>query len=270
VDSIVGRPLIRFLWYCVERFSIRGAAAVAAVCDTTRQFLQEEYGLASTTTVLNVPAAQEYESGGRPLLRSALGLPGTTPIVIYKGDIAANRGLLTFIKAMTPFDSLHFALIGTGPLTGELSSLAESLGLGKRVHFLGRISSGDFASYIGDADAGQVIHETRGVNMMVTLPSKLFDYIHASVPVIASDGPEIARIVRTWDIGWVVNPASQKSIEEAIAGFCAAFPDLSRYKANCRRAARQFCWENEKKQYLDFIGTSLGTREGPRRPDQRT
>jgi glycosyltransferase involved in cell wall biosynthesis len=257
VDQIVSRPVVRWVWYLLERFGIRNAGNVAAVCETTERFLRDEYRLAKTATVLNVPNSAEYADHGDGRLRKRLGLAPGVPLVVYKGELADNRGLIPFVNAMRPFTELHFACIGSGSFGPKLERAAVDAGCEGRVHLCDPVQSTEFVHYLKDADAGQVIHECRGVNMMVTLPSKLFDYLHAGIPVIASDGPEIARIVRQWKVGWVVSPGSIDSIQEALSGFLAAYPNLAEFKKNCAAAAAEFCWEKEKLKYLDFIEEAL-------------
>jgi glycosyltransferase involved in cell wall biosynthesis len=253
VDQVVSRPVVRWVWYLLERIGIRHAQNVAAVCETTERFLKEEYRLTSTATVLNVPSIAEYAGTGDGRLRRRLGLQPGIPLVVYKGEIADNRGLLPFVKALQPFDAVHFACIGSGAFRKAIERAAGDAGCAGRVHFCDPVPSNEFVHYLKDADLGQVIHEGRGVNMMVTLPSKLFDYLHAGIPVIASDGPEISRIVRQWNVGWVVSPSSIESIQKAISEFLAAFPGHDDMKKNCAAAAEQFSWEKEKFRYISYI-----------------
>jgi|GEM_PF-3163308 len=260
VDQLVAKPVMRRVWYLLERFGVSGAQNVAAVCNTTERFLKRDFNISHTTTILNVPNKAEYAAKGDGRLRKRFGIPAAAPLIIYKGEIAENRGLVPLVRAMEPFAALHLALVGSGDLTGALRAEAAGLALDKRVHFADPVQSNEFVHYLKDANLGQVIHETRGINMTVTLPSKLFDYINAGIPVIASDGPEIARVVRDWNLGWVVSPSSVESIREALAGFLAAFPDLAAYKKNCLAAAEKFCWEKEKEAYLDFMEDAMTGR----------
>ncbi len=260
VDQLAAKPVMRRVWHLLERAGIARARNVAAVCNTTERLLARDFSLSRTATILNVPNRSDYAAAPDGRLRRRLGIGAGTPLVIYKGEIAENRGLLPLLRAMEPLPSLHFVLVGAGGYREHLAAEAARLGLPSRVHLLDPVKSDEFAHYLKDADLGQVIHETRGLNMTITLPSKLFDYVNAGIPVIASDGPEISRIVRQWKLGWVVSPSSVESIREALAGFLAVFPDLAAYKKNCLAAAEKFCWENEKKVYLDFIKEAM---EGP-------
>jgi glycosyltransferase involved in cell wall biosynthesis len=257
VDQVVSRPMVRWVWYLLERVGIRHAQNVAAVCETTEHLLKDEYRLTNTATILNVPNMSEYAGAGDGRLRLRLGLQPNVPLVVFKGEIADNRGLVPFVKAMQPFAALHFACIGSGLFRETVARVAKDAECASRVHFCDPVPSSEFVHYLKDADLGHVIHEGRGVNMMVTLPSKLFDYLHAGIPVIASDGPEISRIVRQWNVGWVVAPSSIESIQKAISEFLSEHPDHAALRKNCAAAAKQFCWDREKRRFLDFTEAAL-------------
>lgn len=257
VDTLVSRPVTRLMWYIIERIGICKAVSVAAVCETTEQLLKREFKLTHTTTILNVPNKAEYAPTGDGRLRKRIGLAPNIPLAVYKGEISEGRGLMQFVVAMQSFPQLNFACIGEGSYAQTLREKAQTLGCHNRLHFIDPVPSSEFVHYLKDADIGHVIHDVIGVNMMVTLPSKLFDYIHAGIPVIASDGPEIASVVRQWDVGWVVSPFRQDTIIAALGDFMEAYPHLDKYKINCAAAAEIFCWEKEKLRYGTFIDDAL-------------
>jgi glycosyltransferase involved in cell wall biosynthesis len=257
IEQLSVKPVMRRVWRMIERLGIARARNVAAVCKTTEQLLKRDYGPARTATVLNVPGRLDYAPAADGRLRRRIGISAQTPLVIYKGEIAENRGLLPFVAAMEQIEPLHFALVGSGAYRDRLGREVELRGLGRRTHFIEPVKSGEFVYYLKDADLGHAIHEAAGVNMTITLPSKLFDYINAGIPVVASDGPEMSSIVREWDIGWVVSASSVESIRQAIKAFLSALPDIGKYRKNCARAAQQYCWENEKKVYLEYIQEAM-------------
>jgi glycosyltransferase involved in cell wall biosynthesis len=257
IEQLTAKPVMRRIWQILERHGIAKARNVAAVCKTTEQLLKRDYGLTRTAAVLNVPDRRDYAAAADGRLRRRIGVSEQTPLVVYKGEIAENRGLLPFAAAMGPFESLHFALVGSGEYRDRLDREAKQRGMDKRIHFIEPVQSSEFVYYLKDANLGHAIHEAAGINMTITLPSKLFDYINAGIPVIAGDGPEMASIVREWGLGWVVSAASVESIRQAIKDFLTAMPNLEKYRENCARAARQYCWENEKKVYLEYIEEAM-------------
>jgi glycosyltransferase involved in cell wall biosynthesis len=263
IEQLAAKPVMRRIWQLLERFGIAKARNVAAVCKTTEKLLKRDYGLTRTAAILNVPNKRDYAAAADGRLRRRIGISERTPLVIYKGEIVENRGLLPFVVAMEPFESLHLALVGSGAYRDRLGREMEQRGLGKRIHFIEPVHSSEFVYYLKDANLGHAIHEAAGTNMTITLPSKLFDYINAGIPVIASDGPEMSAIVREWDVGWVVCAANIESIRQAIKTFLTELPDLEKYRKNCAKAAQQYCWENEKKVYLEFIEEAMAQGKMP-------
>jgi glycosyltransferase involved in cell wall biosynthesis len=84
------------------------------------------------------------------------------------------------------------------------------------------------------------------------LPNKLFEYIQAGIPVVGSDLPEIAHIIRDNQIGEFVDPNNPDSIANAIQHLLNDPEYYTRSKLNTRRAAKIFNWERESSKLLDL------------------
>ncbi|MDD5419887.1 MAG: glycosyltransferase, partial [Methanomicrobiaceae archaeon] len=89
-------------------------------------------------------------------------------------------------------------------------------------------------------------------NIYIGLPNKLFDYMLLGLPIIATDLPEIGRIIREADCGILVDPADAAGIAEAIA-YLAERPDEAvRMGANGRRAVEErYNWGRMEGVLLD-------------------
>lgn len=259
VDQLVGRPIMRYLWYLAEKFGIRNAHTSAVVCRSAGERLAELFHIATPYVVRNVPPAAEYAVPARDDLRGELGLGPDARIILYKGDIAPARGLAPCVRAMSAVDGAHLVLAGDGRYRRELTNLAGELNLGERVHFLGRIEPREFPSLLRQADLGHVMHENVGTNMPHTLPSKLFDYLHAGLPVLCGNQGEMASIVRRCELGWVVNPDDQSSVTAALTALVQCNPaELNAYRRRAVVAAQEYCWELERVAYLEYIKDALG------------
>jgi glycosyltransferase involved in cell wall biosynthesis len=73
-------------------------------------------------------------------------------------------------------------------------------------------------------------------NISIGLPNKLFDYMLLGLPVIASDLPEIRRVVGKADCGILVDPASVNDIADAISYLFEHPEEARRMGANGRKA----------------------------------
>ncbi|MBD3241953.1 MAG: glycosyltransferase [Chitinivibrionales bacterium] len=257
-DQLVGRPLTRYLWRVAEKFGIENAEATAVVCRSAGGQLSDLFRIATPHVVRNVPPAAEYAGESSTGLREQLGLGPDARLVLYKGDIAPGRGLVPCLRAMSGVENVHLALVGDGRHGRDLANLAGELGLQDRVHFQGRVESREFPPLLRQADMGHVMHENIGANMPYTLPSKLFDYLHAGLPVLCGNQGEMASIVRRGNLGWVVDPGHQPSVADALTALTQCSPsELRAYRRRARVAAQEYCWELERVAYLEYIRDAL-------------
>ena len=203
LDASAGRPLVARTWQAVERRYIRRADAVLTVGDAIAEELARVYGIARPTVIPNVPDTPRPPPSDR--LRRALGIPddGRT-LVLYQGLFRAGRGLPTLLAAARETDSVRLALIGEGPLEAEVREGAASLGDRARVHPFVHPSA--LPSFTVGADVTACLIEPLTESLRLSLPNKLFESLHADVPVIASPLPEIRHVVETYAVGTLADP----------------------------------------------------------------
>ncbi len=256
-DQMVGRPLTRAAWYQIERWGLARAAASAVVCQATAHRLAARFRVAEPHVIRNVPLLSETAAEPDGQLRRDTGVSADTPLAVFKGDIGSGRGLVPFVKALADEPSMHFALLGEGPLRPALEALCGERGVQQRVHFVGRVAPERFPALLKEGDLGHSMHERVGTNMPYTLPSKLFDYLHAGLPVLCGDVGEMADIVRGHGVGWAVDASDVRAVAAALheASDRMATGPL---RARAHAASREFCWDSEQVHYLDYIRQALG------------
>ena len=102
-------------------------------------------------------------------------------------------------------------------------------------------------NYTTHADIGLTLDKSTNLNYKLSLPNKVFDYMHTSTVVVSSEIKEVASVVRTHNIGEVLTEVSPNCIAETINSLLADPERMKRYKANCKLAAQTENWENETK-----------------------
>ncbi|MGM0377777.1 MAG: glycosyltransferase, partial [Bacteroidota bacterium] len=123
------------------------------------------------------------------------------PIILYQGSLNIGRGLSETIQAMQYLPGYIFRIVGDGDCTEELKSLTSRLGLNDRIEFVGPVPFEELHLHHKNVMAGMCLLQNIGLNYFYSLPNRIFDYMQAGIPVIASDFPDIARIVNEHQTG---------------------------------------------------------------------
>lgn len=182
------RGPLRWLVRRLERWLVRNADTVVA-----------SKGLASEVRRID-PRARVFEwqfpgtlgapSGPTPEeIRSGLDIAPESPIVLYSGSFAEYQGLDLLLDAAavatTRVPDATFVLVGSAP--EEESAVRKQLarlGIERRVRIVPRQPRSSIHAYFAAADL-LVSPRTSGENV----PLKVFDYLAADRPVVATDTP---------------------------------------------------------------------------------
>nr|WP_231126250.1 glycosyltransferase [Motilibacter aurantiacus] len=205
-------PRVRAAWAALEAEYVRSAARVVTVSPDIADRLQAQYSLAERpAVVLNTPVSDAISQGasGPPPeqdVRDSCGLGPDVPLLLYSGGVTAARGVGTAVEALTRMPDAHLAVVAV-PSTrtiavGNLREEAERAGVLDRVHLLEPVAPADVVPYLSGADVGLIPLMHFGSHDMA-LTNKLFEYIHAGVPVVVSDCAAQAAFVRRHGIGEV-------------------------------------------------------------------
>ena len=115
-------------------------------------------------------------------------------------------------------------------------------------------------SYTASADIGVQPIENTCLNHFTTDSNKLFEYVIAGLPVVASQLPEIGKVVRKHDLGLLVPPGDTEALAEAIRSLVSD-PELRlRYRTNAIKAAQTLNWETQEQAFLDLYASVLPNR----------
>lgn len=120
----------------------------------------------------------------------------------------------------------------------------------KNVFFHDIISPKDIQKYLSSADIGLVpTWNKRDLSYWYALDNKLFEYIHAHIPVLATQQPEYINIVERYNCGVCVNPDNNGAYIDGLKNILKSY---EYYKANTIKSVNLLCWENEEKILLDY------------------
>jgi glycosyltransferase involved in cell wall biosynthesis len=219
----------------------RCSALVAAEPVIARRFHEVGPRLA---LVQNFPLVEE--------LRSAIPAPwrDRDPAVAYVGGITQIRGATQMVEAMDLVEApVRLALAGTFAPEGLRTALRRSKGW-SRVDAVGYLDRPAVASLLGRVRAGLVVLRPEP-KYIEAQPTKLFEYMAASLPVIASDFPGWREIVERVGCGFLVDPMDPAAIARAIDDIMSHPCEAEAMGRRGRQAIeREYNWGPEEAKLL--------------------
>ena len=249
------RRWVRRLLGIYERRLIRSVAAVVTVNDGIAAELLRRYPLPSVPIVRNTPPRQPERHVAGDRIRQRVPITDGAPVVLYHGGFQRERGLEILAEAMTDdrLREAHLVLLGLGGLEERLRNLAAEPRFDGRIHVVSAVPPDELLDWVASADISAMPIQPTTINHRLSTPNKLFESLAVGTPVVASDMPGMAAIVRETGCGVVVDPTRAGPVASGIAELLALQPEaMMQLRIRCQRAAyERYNWETESARLLD-------------------
>ncbi|MEX0988101.1 MAG: glycosyltransferase [Bacteroidales bacterium] len=251
VPELINRPRVKRIWEAIERYIVPKLTHAIAVSESISKAYNDKYGV-QFVTIRNVSE-----------LRSPELYPGFNDNytakykLIYQGALNLGRGIELMIESLRYMQDTMLFIVGDGDIRQELRQMVHKLQLTDRVMFPGRIPPAKLVGLTAHCNVGLSLEEDRGLNYRLALPNKVFDYIQARIPVLCSDLPEMAALVRKYDIGEVCSSRKPEQLASQLSGMMKNQDAILIWKENLEKTARELCWENEEQKLLGIVENSL-------------
>ncbi|MBR1850835.1 MAG: glycosyltransferase [Bacteroidales bacterium] len=249
VPELVERKVVKHLWQRIEKCFISSTDRAITVCQSVADEYEKRTG--KKMAVVRNFAPKSDEAIVRP--------KNTTKTILYQGAVNVGRGIEWAIEAMQYLDNCRLVIAGEGDIYHQLKHRVNSLPWANRIEFLGRVEPAKLMPLTKSANLGLVLLDNMGLNYYYSLPNRIGDFVQAGVPVLATDFPEIKKIIEIYSTGTLINNEAKQpqllaqKISHAIEHW-EQMPD-EEYNQIFDKARHDLCWENEKKVFLDTIST---------------
>lgn len=242
--ELLNRPMVQGFWQWIERMIFPQLTDIITVNDSIARLYEEKYGK-KLQVVRNIPRTFRHY---KPKSRKELDLPEDKRIIMMQGaGINIQRGAEEAIEAIKMVKNAVLLIIGGGDVIEKLRQLALKPELTGKVLFKPKMPYNDLMQHTLLADVGLTLDKDTNINYRYSLPNKLFDYIHAGIPVLASRLPEIAQIVEGYNIGMITESHDPAEIARILNRMLDDDSVRLAWKENLAKAARELNWENEEK-----------------------
>jgi glycosyltransferase involved in cell wall biosynthesis len=180
--------------------------------------------------------------------------------VVYAGVMTPERGLAEVVRAVAIADrngNIRLSLFGKFVPQGFEDTLRALPGSGM-VEFRGHMPPEQVWHALADADAGVVCFRP-GPNHDHSMPNKLFEYMAAALPVVASDFPLWKEIIEGNQCGITVDPRFPEEIAAALRWLADHSREAREMGLRGRKAVlEKYSWEKEGSRLVDFYRSELG------------
>lgn len=245
----------------MERALVAHAQQLVTVNDSIADVMAMKYHCPRPHVVLNCPSRRHH-----PVLRKEdsplRAFVSATPaqrVLLYQGNLGPSRNLEELVDGMAHVQTpdVLLAFMGKSSALGEaLKERARARGLlGTRIHFIPEKSAAELLMWTVGADAGIIPYPHSDMNTWLVSPNKLFEFLAAGLPILASHGPELRRFVGDLGVGVNAHLATPQDFARAIDGFFAQ--SIDGFRARAADVATRFTWEHEGQQWLDIVPAAV-------------
>jgi glycosyltransferase involved in cell wall biosynthesis len=256
VPELQSNPFKKSIWKRIERRIFPKLNYVFTVNDSIAKIYKEEYKT-DVKVVRNIPLLSSQKNIQQQS-KAELGLPTDKKIIVLQGaGINIDRGAEEAVQTMQFVNNAVLLIIGSGDVISLLKQMVNDLRLSDKVLFIAKVPFEKLVQYTRHADLGLTLDKDTNINYRYSLPNKLFDYIHAGVPVLASNLVEIKNIITQYNIGDCINNHDPKHIAEKINGIFSNDSLLQTWKNNTQIAAKELNWEKEEQQLIEVYNRFL-------------
>lgn len=244
VPELEGRPFIKKIWKSIEKYIFPKLTAVYTVNDSIAKLYKDEY-MVDVKVVRNFPVLMQQNSR-LPKTKVELNIPDKK-IILYQGSVNVDRGLSEAIEAMQHVNNAVLLIVGDGDILEEIKQKTIQLNLSEKVIFRKKVPFEELWHYTSHADIGISLDKDTNINYRYSLPNKIFDFIHAGVPVLASSLVEIQKIYSRFDIGELIQSHQPQHIADKLNFMLNNTEKRKMWIDNTIPASKELCWQNEEK-----------------------
>jgi glycosyltransferase involved in cell wall biosynthesis len=253
--ELVNRKTVQAVWRFIEGRIFPRLRHVYTVNGSIAALYSKKYNV-PVHVVRNLPCRREPQPGIKE--NDNPFPPGKKVILLQGAGINMQRGAEEMVEAMRYISGAVFVIIGGGDVIDDLKQQVKETGLSGKVMFIPKVPFEALHAYTVQADIAVTLDKDTNLNYRYSLPNKLFDYIQARVPVLASDLPEIAGIVKQYEIGMLVSGHEPEMLAKAVNNMLNNKERYKVWKENLSFAADELCWENEEKKLIPIFSAFAG------------
>jgi glycosyltransferase involved in cell wall biosynthesis/ubiquinone/menaquinone biosynthesis C-methylase UbiE len=238
-----------------EKEYAKNCTKIITVSPSFAKVIAHKNNVTFPEVILNVTQRNSAINQQDHFFNKLLNLPNEHKIILYQGGVSHNRNLEVLVRGFIQVkqDDVHLVFLGpTEPkLEKSLKKIAGNL-LDNNIHFIPPVSQAELLRYTTSADFGVIPYPPCDMNTKFCMPNKMFEYIQASLPILANDLVEVGRIFNQIGGGGMITDLNTPTkVKEGINSMLKR--NLQEDRKKLSEAREQFSWSTEKVKYIKII-----------------
>jgi len=248
VPELVTRPFTQNVWRKIEGLILPRMAEMFTVSEPIATLFRDKYNI-KVRLLRNMPRLA-LTSSKKQFQGADFNLPDKKIILLQGAGINIDRGMEELIESMLFVDNAVLVIAGSGDVVPLLKEQTIKLKLQDKIIFFDKMPFEKLHGLTKLSYMGCSLDEATNINYELSLPNKLFDYIHAGVPILATNLVEVEKIIKEFNVGLIIKDISPKSIAASINSLLNDEQKREEYHQNCLKARLELNWENEEKELI--------------------
>lgn len=249
VPELIMRPFIRSIWMGIEKWIFPKLRKVITVNDSIAEIYSKKYSV-KVKTVRNLPILQDRSLPAEN--KQNWSIPSSAKVFLFQGaGINIDRGAEEAVASIEKVEGAVLLFIGSGDIIEQIKAKVKKSKLEQKVFFIPKQPFPKLIGFTKMADFGLTLDKDTNLNYRFSLPNKIFDYIQAGLPILATDLPEVKKIIHQYDIGLISPSSDPEILAQKMKEMM--HENLDRWKKNLNLAATELCWENEQHKLLELF-----------------
>lgn len=184
------------------------------VSNSIISWYEKEFGVKSNSLILNSPLIRKFNSVPNNYFHNLYSISTDKLVFVYLGILSSGRGIDYILDAFSQGTiESHIVFIGYGEMGSKIKEFSLKY---SNIHLHDAVPHEEIVATVKNADVGLCLIENVSLSDFYCLPNKLFEYIFAGLPVLASNFPEISNLVKEHHLGNVCD-VNFKSIHAEVS-----------------------------------------------------